>query len=525
MSMPYLKAALEAILFMHHKPVPLARMRSIIDEDIEMEEYRSAMQALQEEYASGDRGIEVTEVANGFQFRTKIEHRDLLQRLFQITPVKLSQAALEVLAVVAYKQPCTRDEIDQVRGVDCGQMLRNLMDKKMVKMVGKSDAVGKPMLYGTTREFLELFGLRTLGDLPSLQDIEDMLPKNEVGAEERENAIQEKLSDIVDNAEEVTFNDLELEDEFADPDERYASADDEDSEAGEPEDDFAAGIAAAEEEGADDAEDNLNAEDSGDSSEALQTGAETEAEEDGTDFSAEAEDGDTEASLGDDLTDELSLDENANIISFHQEVTEVTLIEGAGADTDNESIDDRDSGLEAESDLGDPQEESSLGDTIEELQAAEAKLNDEVAQLARLRSALEANEEADDDDEDEYGDEIDFRSLDDNPHMENTDSVGDASISEQLDIHLATKKFDEEFSGPGAYRDEYDEEENETQIGRKTAQADRGDTLDPEARSAIGESHETARPNSSGSEGTETVFEDTNEEEHGEAEKKNPFDH
>lgn len=426
MSMPYLKAALEALLFMHHKPVSLTKLKSLIDEDIEMDEYKAAMQALSEDYSVGDRGIEVVEVANGFQFRTKIEHRELIQRLFQINPIKLSQAALEVLSVVAYKQPCTRDQIDQVRGVDCGQMLRNLMDKKMVKMVGKSDAVGKPMLYGTTREFLEIFGLRTLGDLPSLQDIEDMLPKNEVGAEQEEDAIQERLSDIVENAEEVLFNDLELEDdEFSDE-------------------------AAAKSAGEDDSEEEVD------------------------EFQAAADEANANPELG-------TIEEFAE-----REVAEGELVEGAGDEHD----------LSAE-------ELAEIAGNVGEIAELQAKPDLEAIEALQptpmedesgdLPDGGESYEEGDDE-----GTFEDYRQYDENPHLEQTDSVGDTSIREQIDINVALEKFDLESNE--------DEEEEANSLSGEAPQEDRGEALDAEATGSLSEPDASARSDEGRPEGdSETI--------------------
>lgn len=210
MHITHLKSALEAILFLQHKPITLNRLRDLVDETLEMDVYKEAIAGLMEAYTAGSHGIEIAEVAGGYVFRTKLEHRDMIRRMNEVTPIKMSQAMLEVLSIAAFNQPVTREKIEDIRGVECGHHLRNLMEKKLVKIVGRSDAVGKPMLYGTTKEFLELFGMGTLNDLPTLREIEEMLPQNEVGEnEDEENRIRGELQDIVAAAKPLEFSDLE----------------------------------------------------------------------------------------------------------------------------------------------------------------------------------------------------------------------------------------------------------------------------------------------------------------------------
>jgi segregation and condensation protein B len=210
-----LQAAVEATFFLHHKPVSIARLRELINPEIPEEEYRTAVSDLMAIYFDESRGIELTEAAGGYQFRTKSEFKDILRRMYQIAPMKLTNAMLEVLAIVAYNQPITREVVDKIRGVDSSHLLRVLLDKKMLRIVGKSDEIGRPMIYGTSKEFLELFGLRDLSALPSLREIEDMLPKNEVGAEiSEEEALAKEMEGIVDASKPLEFNDLELEEDL-----------------------------------------------------------------------------------------------------------------------------------------------------------------------------------------------------------------------------------------------------------------------------------------------------------------------
>ncbi len=211
-----LKPALEAILFMNHKPITLMKIQELIDPEINIEDYRTAVSDLMATYFSEDRGIELVEVANGLQLRTKMEYRELIQKMFAITPMKLTSAMLEVLAITAYNQPITREKIDQIRGVDSSHLMRTLLDKKMLRIVGKSEDLGKPLIYGTTKDFLEIFGLRDLNALPSLRDIEEMLPANEVGTRSvsEEEALAEEMAIIVEASKPIEFNDIEIEAEL-----------------------------------------------------------------------------------------------------------------------------------------------------------------------------------------------------------------------------------------------------------------------------------------------------------------------
>ncbi len=120
------------------------------------------------------RGVLLCEVAGGWQFRTRPENAAAIHSLFQPKPTKLSKPSMETLSIVAYRQPLTRAEIDEIRGVDSGGVLKTLCEKNLVRIVGKKDEVGKPILYGTTHEFLEVFNLRSLKDLPGLKDYRDL---------------------------------------------------------------------------------------------------------------------------------------------------------------------------------------------------------------------------------------------------------------------------------------------------------------------------------------------------------------
>ncbi|MCL6580195.1 MAG: SMC-Scp complex subunit ScpB [Firmicutes bacterium] len=162
-------SALEALLLV--APEPLTTGRAAAAAGVEEEEARAALEALRQEYASRRSGLEVVEVAGGWRLVTRAEFDTLVTRLEPSRTVPpLSPAALETLAVVAYRQPLTRAEIEAVRGVRCEGVLATLVERGLVEEVGRREGPGRPILYGTTRWFLEYFGLRELGDLPPLPE-------------------------------------------------------------------------------------------------------------------------------------------------------------------------------------------------------------------------------------------------------------------------------------------------------------------------------------------------------------------
>jgi len=129
---------------------------------------------IKNDYEDPSKGVELVELAGGYQFRTKPHWAEWTNRLKKIKAVKFSRAALETLAIVAYRQPVIRPEIEEIRGVDCGWILRSLMEKGLVKITGRKDLPGRPIVYGTTQAFLELFSLNRLSDLPSLKEIQPL---------------------------------------------------------------------------------------------------------------------------------------------------------------------------------------------------------------------------------------------------------------------------------------------------------------------------------------------------------------
>ena len=169
-----IKSAMESMMFVWGEPLDIKEVAEIFN--IDKKEAYVYFKELQEEYEADGRGIVIREVNKSFQFVTRKENLDYIERL--CTPVKqkrLSQSALEVLAIVAYKQPVTKGEIEAVRGIRCDRVIEGLTRKNLVAEVGRSDAVGRPILYGTTDEFLKQFGFATLKELPDIEDIEGVL--------------------------------------------------------------------------------------------------------------------------------------------------------------------------------------------------------------------------------------------------------------------------------------------------------------------------------------------------------------
>lgn len=165
---------LESLLLVSEQPLSLDKTGQILG-GLSRASVREVVRILQAKYAADSSGVVVEEVAKGVQFRTNPANQEYVRLLFDIKPQRFSRAALETLSIVAYKQPVTRLEIEQIRGVDCAGSLKTLMERRLVKVVGKKDVIGRPFLFGTSREFLEVFGLASLSDLPSMRDIEDFL--------------------------------------------------------------------------------------------------------------------------------------------------------------------------------------------------------------------------------------------------------------------------------------------------------------------------------------------------------------
>jgi segregation and condensation protein B len=166
-----LKRILESVLFAADKPLTIPRLEQLTKTK-DRELMAQALDELVAEYAH--RGIVLHDVAGGYQFRTHPDSSEWVQQLVAGRPVRLSRAQLETLAIIAYRQPITRPEIDEIRGVDSGGTLKLLLDRSLVRVLGKKEEPGRPLLYGTTKEFLEFFNLHGLRDLPTLREYHEL---------------------------------------------------------------------------------------------------------------------------------------------------------------------------------------------------------------------------------------------------------------------------------------------------------------------------------------------------------------
>jgi segregation and condensation protein B len=163
---PVNMGALEALLLTTHHPLTASRLAELLDLP-STKSIRNAVKELNVQYESGGRSFRIDQVAGGFQILTLPEFGEHLKKLHQReADAKLTKAALETLAIIAYKQPILRANIEAIRGVACGETIRSLMEKHLVKIAGRAEEPGRPILYGSTKRFLELFGLNSLKDLP-----------------------------------------------------------------------------------------------------------------------------------------------------------------------------------------------------------------------------------------------------------------------------------------------------------------------------------------------------------------------
>ncbi|MFH2138811.1 MAG: SMC-Scp complex subunit ScpB [Candidatus Omnitrophota bacterium] len=189
MSEVEVKKIVEALLFVSEKPITMKQITEVCDK-IEVSQIKEALKDLKEEYAKNDRGIQIVEVAGGYQFCTNPDCAAYIKKLYKTRRVwRLSGPSLETLAIIAYKQPVTRSEIEFIRGVNVDGVVKTLSERGLIKIKGRKDVPGKPILYGTTEEFLQYFGLKSLQDLPTLEEFTAQALENESsdGEEDVEN--------------------------------------------------------------------------------------------------------------------------------------------------------------------------------------------------------------------------------------------------------------------------------------------------------------------------------------------------
>ena len=190
--MENIQAIIEALVLVSETPLPLEKICAVLNE-VEKSQVKDALDKLIAEYEQRQSGICLQEVAGGYQFRTRAELAPWVRKLKVSKTASLSPASLETLAIVAYRQPIVKAEIESIRGVDVSAPLKGLLDKKLVRIVGRKDVPGKPIIYGTTRKFLEVFNLKDLSELPTLRELKEL---NQSQENVENTPFQETIEDI-----------------------------------------------------------------------------------------------------------------------------------------------------------------------------------------------------------------------------------------------------------------------------------------------------------------------------------------
>ncbi len=208
--MENISAVIEALILASESPLPLEKILSVLH-GVDKTEVQEALDQLIAGYQERRSGISIQEVAGGFQFRTRPEMSVWIKKLKGTKPATLSPAALETLAIVAYRQPIVKAEIETVRGVDVGAPLKGLLEKKLIRIVGRKDVPGKPIIYGTTKKFLEVFNLKELADLPTMRELKEITEQQGILDLEtaEETATQSAEEREIDRAEELAAGTLE----------------------------------------------------------------------------------------------------------------------------------------------------------------------------------------------------------------------------------------------------------------------------------------------------------------------------
>jgi segregation and condensation protein B len=192
-----LKSIVESLLFVSTEPLTLDQLCSVlvypVQKSLDRQKLLAVLETLQSEYREMGRGLQLVEVAGGYQLVTRPENSPWIKQLHTVRmAARLSRPGLETLAIVTYRQPVTTPEIEAIRGVDCSGVLKTLLERRLIKIVGRKEAVGKPMLYGTTQEFLQHFGLRDLSELPPLKAVEEVAKESPELTEMSQDSLQEE---------------------------------------------------------------------------------------------------------------------------------------------------------------------------------------------------------------------------------------------------------------------------------------------------------------------------------------------
>jgi len=197
--MENLKYIIESLLFVSDTPIMLKQIHYIMP-DVSLSNIRKAVEELTNEYNEREGSFYLSNVAGGIQLRSRPAYREWIKRFIRSRPIRLSRAALEALAIVAYKQPVTRSEVDKIRGVDSGAIMRSLVENKLIRIIGRKEVAGRPMLYTTSRRFLEVFDLNDLKDLPAPDDLE-ISEEDQAQLEEKFNLQPVETTDSENNDE------------------------------------------------------------------------------------------------------------------------------------------------------------------------------------------------------------------------------------------------------------------------------------------------------------------------------------
>ncbi len=212
-----IKYIIESLLFVVDEPLTVDRIKKILVE-AETKEIRQAMAELTAEYEARGGGFYLREVADGYQIRTRPQYTEWIKKLIQPKPLRLSKPALETLVIIAYKQPIIRSDIEHLRGVDCGGVIRMLLERKLIRVLGRKEIPGRPLIYATTKRFLEIFDLKNLRDLPTPKEIEELAAATNEGDQAVIVDSMEELEDEVGTSEESDTIGEDIQPVQADPD-------------------------------------------------------------------------------------------------------------------------------------------------------------------------------------------------------------------------------------------------------------------------------------------------------------------
>jgi len=226
-----IKNIIESLLFVSEDPLTIGILKNVLSIE-DPKDIRNALKDLEDDYEKRNGAFRLHEVAGGYQIRTRPEYNQWIKRLIQPKPHRLSKAALETLAIIAYKQPIIRNDVEHIRGVDSGGVLRILLERKLIRVLGRKEIPGRPLIYGTTKQFLEVFDLKNLRDLPTPKEIEELRasiadsadsesnPPSEEGKEENPVESEDEMPDGEEtDTSLIDFGNLpDEEDETEDPD-------------------------------------------------------------------------------------------------------------------------------------------------------------------------------------------------------------------------------------------------------------------------------------------------------------------